>query len=309
MMGKNMAMRHLFIMMGMLMLSLGSGVADDVFIQGKPEGRILAAGDRRVMVMEPSGKIVWEYPTKLTHDAWMLPNGNVLFADGETVTEVTPAKTVVFQYKPAEQKGGGVFACQRLDHGRTLIGENSTGRILEVDSDGKIQFTLQTTPSELGHHHNMRMARKLASGHYLVCHSGTRWVKEYTPEGKVVWEVAVQGPLAFSAIRTPKGTTLVCSLDQIVEYDAQAKPVWECKRQEVAGASIQNMTGMHLQPDGHILVGCYQAYQNGGNSGLFEITRDKKLVWRYTNPSADGTMMSVELLSPQGARLEGPCLR
>lgn len=158
--------------------------------------------------------MVWEYPAKLVHDVWMLENGNVLFADGDTVTEVTPEKRVVFQYKSESQQGGGTYACQRLDNGRTLIGENSTGRVLEVDSTGKVLFSLQTQPFKAGQHHNMRMARKLVSGNYLVCHSGARQVKEYTPKGEVVWEVKAPGGLAFAALRTPRGTTVVSSLDR-----------------------------------------------------------------------------------------------
>ena len=50
----------------------------------------------------------------------------------------------------------------------------------------------------------MRMARKLENGNYLVCHSGARPVKEYTPKGEVVWEIKEPGALAFAAIRTPK---------------------------------------------------------------------------------------------------------
>ena len=255
------------------------------------------------MILDPSGDISWEYPTQLTHDAWMLPTGNILFADGESVTEVTTHKKVVFQYRAQEQKGGGTYACQRLPDGQTLIGENSTGRVLEVNPDGKVAFILQTTPYEIGGHHNMRMARKLANGNYLVCQSGARLAREYSPKGDVVWEVKVPGALAFAAIRTSKATTLVSSLDQITEYDASGKTIWECRREDVIGASIQNMTGIHLLPDGNVVVGCYQAYDKGGDSGLLEITKDKKLAWRYFNPRSDGTMMAVELLSARGKPL------
>ena len=63
----------------------------------------------------------------------------------------------------------------------------------------------------------MRMARKLANGNYLVCHSGARLVKEYTPKGEVVWEVKVPGLLAFAADPDAEtATTLVSCLDQVV---------------------------------------------------------------------------------------------
>ena len=287
-------------------LSLFAGESPFV---GTPTGRILAAGDRRVMILAPTGEVLWQYPTKLTHDTWMLASGNVLFADGETVTEVTPDKKVVFQYKATEKRGGGTYSCQRLTNGNTMIGENSTGRILEVDASGQIIFSLQTQPSQVGEHHNLRMVRKLANGNYLACHSGARLVKEYTPQGQVVWQVKAPGGLAFAALRTPQGTTLVSSLDQITEYDAQGAKVWEFACKDVAPLVLQNLTGLHWLANGHIVSSCYQAYHGGAGCGLVEISRDGKLAWRYSNPKADGTMMAVELLSQGGQPLPGSCFR
>ena len=114
----------------------------------------------------------------------MLPNGNVLFADGASVSEVTSEHKVVFCYKAAEQHGGGSYACQRLDNGNTLVGENSTGRVLEVDPAGKIVFQLQTSPAKTGTHHNFRMVRKLENGNYLVCHSAATCSRSTPPTAK-----------------------------------------------------------------------------------------------------------------------------
>ncbi len=293
----------------LLTLAVSGLGAENSLMDGTPFGRILAAGDSRVMILGRSGEVVWEYPTKLTHDVWMLSGGNVLFADGDSVTEVTPEKKVVFQYRSAEQKGGGAYACQRLADGNTAIGENSTGRVLEVNAAGGVVFALQTAPARIGEHHNMRMARKLENGNYLVCHSGAGLVKEYTPKGDVALELKAPGSLAFAAIRTPRGTTLVSSLDQVTEFDAAGKKTWEFSRKELVGASVRNMTGMHLLPNGDLAIGCYQAYSDGQGCGLLEISREKKRVWCYHNPAGDNTMMAVEMLTPEGRALPGPCLR
>jgi len=289
-------------------LLLGAPLLADGPVTGAMSGKVLASGARRVMILDAKGQIEWEYPTALTHDAWKLENGNVLFADGNSVTEVTPDKKVVFQYKSAEQKGGGTYACQRLDGGNTLVGENSTGKVLEIDPSGKVVFELQTAPYKQGNHHNMRMARKLKSGNYLVCHSGAKTVKEYTPKGEVVLEIKVDN-IAFSAIRTPGGNTLVANLSHIAEYDPSGKVVWSFANTDIPDLTITNMTGMHLLPNGHIATGCYGAYKGGKGTGLLEITRDKKLVWAYSNPKSDGTMMAIEVLDKEGKPLAGPTLR
>ncbi|MFA5194009.1 MAG: hypothetical protein WC740_25150 [Verrucomicrobiia bacterium] len=285
-------------------LLLSAAVCSAAGISGEVGGKLLAAGDRRVMILAADGAVAWEHPTALTHDAWMLANGNVLFADGATVTEVTPDHRVVFQYKAAEQKGGGTFSCQRLDNGLTLIGENSTGKVLEVDASGKVVFELQTQPATVGGHHNMRMVRKLANGHYLVCHSGAHVVKEYTPKGDVVLELKTPN-LAFAAVRTSKGTTLVSSLGKLIEFDAAGKVVWEFANTDIPGVKITNMTGLHLLSNGNIATGCYRAYEKGEGTGLLEITREKKLVWRLSDPKLAGTMMAVQKLDATGKAMAG----
>ena len=277
-------------------------------ITGNLPGRVLVGGSGRVFILGQDGSVVWTQSSHLTHDAWMLSNGNILFADGESVTEITPEHKIIFQYKSKEQHGGGTYSCQRLANGNTLIGENSAGRVLEVDSTGKIVFELATSPVKPGAHQNMRMARKLENGNYLVCQSGANLVKEYAPDGKVVMEIKTP-KLAFAAIRTPAGTTLVSTLDHIIEYDTAGKAVWQFANTDLPGVTITNMTGMHLMESGNLAVGCYAAYKGKEGNALFEITHDKKLVWRFSDPRAGTSLMAIQRLDAGGKPLYGKCLR
>ena len=152
------------------------------------------------------------------------------------------------------------------------------------------------------------MVRKLPNGNYLACHSGAHVVKEYTPQGEVVLDLKVAN-LAFAAIRTATGTTLVASLDKITEFDAHGKTVWEFANTEIPEVTITHLTGMHLLPNGNLVSGCYSAYDHGQGTGLLEITRDKHLVWRLSDPRLARSMMGVQKLDPAGKPLPGPCLR
>jgi hypothetical protein len=42
---------------------------------------------------------------------------------------------------------------------------------------------------------------------------------------------------------------------------------------------------------------------------MFEITRDKALVWRYAEASADRNIMGIQVLDPQGKALAGDTIR
>lgn len=284
------------LMLGAWALAAGLACADG--IEGKLDAQVLATGSGRVLLLSPQGEVVWEHPAGNVHDAWLLPGGNVLFADGN-ITEVTRDHRVVFQYKPENQKGGGAYACQRLANGHTVVGENASGRVVELDRDGKAVVAFKTNYGGTDDHHHLRMVRKLANGNYLVAHSKSNVVREYRPDGSTAWERTTKG-LAFAAVRLDSGNTLVSTLDQITEYDAAGREVWELKKGDLSGVPVQNMTGFQVLPGGNLVVGCYSAYaKDGSGTGMFEVTRDKKLVWRYVSPGRrDKSMMGVHKVAP-----------
>lgn len=286
-------------MIGVAALAAGMACAEG--IEGKLDAPVLATGGGRVLLLSAQGEVVWEHKAGNIHDAWLLPNGNVLFADGN-VTEVTRGHEVVWTYKPENQKGGGAYSCQRLPDGKTVVGENASGRVVEVDGEGKVVFAVQTRFESQNDHHHMRMARKLANGNYLVCHSGDNVVREYRPDGTTAWEKKTKA-LAFAAVRLPGGNTMVSSLDQVTEYDPEGREVWEFRKGDVPGVLIQNMTGIQVLPGGNLVAGCYGAYtKEGEGTGMFEVTRDKRLVWRYVSPGLrDKSMMGVHKQAADGA--------
>ncbi|MGL4943132.1 MAG: hypothetical protein ACRC46_08070 [Thermoguttaceae bacterium] len=266
--------------------------------KSRPDADILVTGSGRVMIMDRDFNVVWEYPAGNISEAHRLPNGNILFADG-TATEVTPDKRVVFRYE--FPKGTeGTFTATRLPNGNTLVGENQNGRVMEIAPDGSVAFTLQTEFKTQDAHHRMRYVRKLENGNYLVCHSGDHLVREYTPEGKTVWEQAVPN-IAFAAERLPNGNTVISSLYQVTEFDPKGKIVWEFNKSDLPELAITMMTGFHRRGDGQLAIGCYAAYREDGTGvGMFEITRDKKLLWHYARPTdgrkIDRSMMGIEIL-------------
>jgi len=152
------------------------------------------------------------------------------------------------------------------------------------------------------------MVRKLEHGNYLVCHSGKHLVREYTPKGEVVFEVKV-GNVAFSASRLANGNTLVGHIDQITEFSTTGKIVWKFTNTDIPGLSIGAICGVHSLENGNLAVGVYAAYNKGGEAGLFEITREKKLVWCYSNPKSDRSMMSIQMLDKEGKLLPGKTVR
>ena len=281
--------------------SWGADKSREPRLYGKLDSKILAACAGKVVILNEKGVVIWKHRAGNVIDVWMLPNGNVLYADGN-IHEVTPDHKEVFTYRPKLQKGGASYSCQRLPNGNTLVSENIAGRIVEVDPKGKVVFSFMTTFNpRLYAHRRLRSVRKLENGNYLVVHAQEKKIREYTKEGKIVWELPTNGWGVF-AFRLPNGNTMVGSSREVSEFTPDKKKVWTFKEKDIPGVVLYNLCGIQVLPNGNLVIGCY--FPKGDNIGTdcLEITRDKKCVWRIINPDVR-SMTSVIKLDPSIKKL------
>ena len=259
----------------------------------------------KVCIISADGKLDWEFPTPNSTDVWMLPNGNILFSQRDGAREVTREKKVVWEYKTA--KGNEVYACQRLPSGDTLIGELGPCRLIEVAPDGTIKKIIPIDTLKDKVHLQFRNARKLASGNYLVACNAEHVIKEFDGDGKIVWSVPVKGD-PFCAIRLKNGNTLIGAGDghRIVEVDAAGKTVWEVEENELPGIPLRFIAGLQRLENGNTIVCNWLGHGHIGK-GLhaFEITRDKKVVWKYEDHALFKTISSLQLLDVKGDAVKG----
>ena len=274
-----------------------------------PQYRVLAQDNGHVAIVGKDGKVEWEVECKHnSHDIHLLPNGNLLLNTGPaTVTEMTPKKDIVWKYeaKPKDGYKGRVevHSFQRLEGGITMVAESGNRRIVEVNADGKIVKELALTVKNPDPHRDTRLVRKLASGNYLVCHEGDGCVREYDPAGKVVWEYQLDlagrprsgghgpeghGTEVFGAVRLANGHTVIAggNNNRVIEVDAKGKVVWNLEQKDLPGITLAWVTTLQALPNGNLIVG--NCHAGPDNPQLFEVTREKKVVWTFKNFKAFG---------------------
>jgi hypothetical protein len=264
----------------------------------------------KVFIINKSGKIVWEYPATHCNDLWILPNGNLLFNDGNGAKEVTRKKIIVMQYTSSSD----IYAVQRLPNGNTFIGECSAGRLIEINPKGKIVKVVKLLPdSAKANSAFMRNARKLPNGNYLVAHYGLDKVCEYDSLGNVVWQIRVTGG-PHSVIRLPNGNTLVACSDHnddpgIIEFNPQKQVVWQVTKDELPNISLKFITGFQRLPNGNTVITNWLGHNQFGKAPhAIEITPDKKVVWTYNEHKLIKTMSSIQLLDVKGDAVKGEIL-
>jgi hypothetical protein len=257
----------------------------------------------KVFLVDGAGKIEWSYDAPDANDVWALANGNLLFNTGHGVREVTRDKRVVFSYESSSE----VYACQRLPGGNTFIGECNAGRLLEVSPEGKIVKQIRLLPAGAdGGHAYMRNARRLENGHYLVCHYGLQVVTEYDAEGHTVRSIPAPGG-PHSVIRLPNGNTLISTADMngavpaVVEVAPDGSTVWSVRGDELPGISLKFMAGLQRLPNGNTVMCNWLGHDNFGKAPhIIEVTRDKKVVWTFSDHQAMKKVSSVQLLGTVG---------
>jgi len=279
--------------------------------------RVLAQDNGHVAIVSGQGMLEWEVECgHNSHDIALLENGNLLLHTGPAkVVEMTPAKKIVWQFegrpKPPYTGRVEIHAFQRLPDGLTMIAESGNRRIVEVDRAGQI---VKEVPLHVEHphpHRDTRLARKLDNGHYLVCHEGDGAVREYDGNGKVVWTYALDlagrarspghgpeghGTEVFSALRLKNGNTLIgCGNgNRVIEVTPSGKTVWSLEQNELPGITLAWVTTLELLPGGNLIVG--NTHAGDGNPQLFEVTRDKKVIWTFRDFKHFGNNLAAAMV-------------
>jgi len=283
----------------------------------EPAYRVLAQDRGHVAILNSQGVVEWEVECKHnSHDIARLENGNLLLHTGPTtIVEMTPLKQIVWQYdaKPRHGYEGRVeiHAFQRLAEGLTMVAESGNRRIVEVDSRGQIVKEVPLLVDHPDPHRDTRMARKLPNGNYLVCHEGNGAVREYDDSGKVVWTYKLDlagrprspghgpeghGTEVFGALRLATGNTLIAcgNGNRVIEVTPSGQTVWSIEQDELPGIKLAWVTTLQVLPSGNLIVG--NTHAGPASPQLFEVTRDKKVVWKFLDFENFGNSLAAAMV-------------
>jgi hypothetical protein len=294
---------------GILAALVGTGFARADAVP-KPIKHSFFAVGVETYILDDDGKVVWRYPQG-TRDGWVLPNGNILLAvtknkeyPGGAAVEVTRDGKIVFEFKGTQSE---VNTVEAVGDNILLTEAGDKPRLLEVDRKGKIVVEVPLQAQTKDHHLQTRMSRKLANGNYLVPQLLDRVVREYTPAGKVVWEVETPN-MPFTAIRLDDGHTLIdCTLGNLViEVDKDGKTVWQLSNDDLPEKWINDACGGQRLPNGNTVITAHHA--KTGEVKLIEVTPEKKVVWKHTDNKPFG-IHEFQILDTNGKPLEGRPLK
>ncbi len=246
-------------------------------------------------------------------DGWVLPDNGVVFSYSirgkeAGIIRLDPGKQQMWKYIAPGRHDN--HSCQPLPGGGFLAGETATDGMwmVEVDKDGKEQKRVRVGDSTRDMNHTFRQVRKTAQGTYLAAVMNENKTYEWDANGKLL-RTFPKG--AFVAIRLPNGNTLVTAAHPaadhgaVIEYDGDAKVVWEVTQADLESLGIQvgMMCGAQRLPNGNtVITSASHGKMVGSGDAVkaFEITPAKQLVWSIPGATAKGNMGNIQILDIPG---------
>lgn len=236
------------------------------------------------------GEPVWVYSEVKPIDAWTLPDDSVLVAylpsprtaNKGGVRLIGADKRTVFDYPYDDE----IMSCQPLADGHILINECRTGRITEIDRQGKTLRSFDVRSKGMGHK-TARLVRLTPQGTVLVGECYSHKLREYDRAGQLLkeWDL----PMAYSASRLANGNTLISGYKpaQLAEVDPAGKTVWTLTASDLpAELNIGSFCESTRLANGNTLVACASRSSKPGSRVVYlEVSPDKRVVWKHMEAS------------------------
>ena len=280
------------------MFSSVSCIAADPDVQHRLMFFEYGKGPNRLIELDARGKVVWEHtPPSIAVLFQVLPSGNVIYAYGGKPTgvrEITRKGEEVWNYV---SKCPQVLGCERLANGNTLVAEQGPCQAVEVDPKGKVVRVTPLRTSHESYHLQVRNIHQLPNGNILAAHEGEGAVREVDVDGKLVWEyTGVEN--AGDAQRLPNGNTLIsCGTQKrVIEVTPDKKIAWQFTAADAPDLNITWASSIQPLANGNLIVGNFLRGQEGKGAHAFEITRDKKVIWKWADHILIKSLTTVRVL-------------
>jgi len=273
--------------------------------RGLAEHPMLYVGEWcRTLSVVNEGKVIWTYSANTKgewEDAWMLSNGNVLYARLLHVAMVTPEKETVWRHDAP--RGSEIATCQPIGLDKVMFVLNGKPPKLFV-------VNIKTGKTEVEHeipydltkgspHTQFRRARYTAQGTYLLAFTMMDQVVEYDKNFKEIWKYQVSSPCAV--VRLKNGNTLIVNERDvtILEVNPAKEIVWQLTPADLPeDCRFKYAKSCTRLANGNTIV-CTQVGR-GNPPQLVEVTKDKKVVWMLRDWVNFSGSTAVQVLDDPG---------
>jgi hypothetical protein len=245
--------------------------------------------DNRVIVVDPKGRIVFQYgkagvagsgPNELNVPVFAIqtPHGNFLITDqaNNRIILVNPYKQILWSYGPTSGPGAlnAPNSAVLLDNGHILIADENNSRAIEINKEGAITWQYSKGLNIVA------FASRLPNGHTLITDSGNNRIIEVDQSSTVVFAYRTNhavnsnpNPLPTGAVRLMNGYTLIADQfnNRVFTIDTSKRNVFQYGMTNIVGNGFNQLNA----PYSANVVGDYTGLTPpAGIDGSFAVSGD-----------------------------------
>jgi outer membrane protein assembly factor BamB len=271
-------------------------------------------GNNRMLVLDDTGKIIWDYPNPpsmppppgprgfyFPDDAFFINHGTAIISnqeEDETIVQIGyPSGKLLWSYGHPGQPGSTPGYLHEPDdayllkNGDVTVADADNCRILVISPSGTVLHQIGTTASVCVHNPPTGIGgpngdTPLADGNFLISETKGSFISEYTPTGSLVWTVHL--PVGYPSDPQQLGPDLYMCADYenpggIVEFNRAGQILYTYRA--ASGINRLNQPSLaELIPSGVFMVN--DDYRN--RMAAIDPTT-QALVWDYGVPDVGGT--------------------
>ena len=270
-------------------LPLRIGGDERLPFEGRTGRQILACGTKRILIVEPSGRVAWHRDVDGAVTCAQLQDRTIYYADGAL-------KRVDFAL-PCDPKAAAetVYTGPFDKKDVTAFDFAADGSIIVVAGEWTVELNPETfVPNVwIKTGAGARNARKLRNGNYLVAFPSV--IREYDATGGIVGELTVADKPIADAIRLADGRTLVACGDEVREHapNGTMTRVFSATADlKLPGTGITSL--QHLRAGDIVMgVGYGSSSTRTPRITALALASDGKVAWKLSS-AADADMRSVQ---------------
>ena len=268
------------------------------------------SGTQCCFEFDVDGHVVHKIPLSgYSFDIWHLPDDTVLtcFYDDGSGFRIFDREGHIRREYRTDSSSREIFGCLPMPNGDVVLGDLRKKALVRVDPNDRIVAVTPLSYDGENPHEVMRMPRLTRDGkNFLVTQPGIRKIRKYAPDGTVLWEADTRAD-TFVAIEKDDGNLVYSSIEGIFEVDAAGKEVWSVLPQDIPEIGFCWALGMELLDNGDLVVCNWLGHGHDGEGiPLFQITREKKIVWSCTVQKEATNLANFQLLDRDPARVNNP---
>jgi hypothetical protein len=270
------------------------------------------------MYLVRKGQVVWSHEIddkEELGDCTMASNGHIFFVrKGRGASEIVPdlasgkGGQIVWDYEGGG-KGTEVHSVQPVGSSQVWVMQNGTPPKLML-FDKASNTIVRTVSFEAGPkvHGQFRHVRVTAEGTFVVAHLNLGKVVEYAADGTTVL-FSTPAPSAWAAVKLKNGNYLISGNQNkyVREVNPRGDIVWELQQKDV-DFPLFNVQETMRRANGNTVVNNWVSTNTRprpewpGTVQVFEVTPDKKVVWKLSSWSAPnlGPASCTQLLDEPG---------